>query len=198
MRAAPIAATAPDQYGKRADRTQEPGSGVRRPAGYGAPMITIRRYHPDDADALWAMLSPVFRRGDTYAVDPAIGRDDALAFWTGGAHQAWIASEGGAPLGTYYIQPNQAGGGDHVCNCGFATAEAARGRGVARAMLEHSLETAKSDGYAAMQFNFVVATNTRAIATWEAYGFAVVGRLPGAFRHPTEGVVDALVMYRTL
>ena len=144
------------------------------------------------------MLEPVFRAGDTYAVDPGISRDDALAFWTGGVHQAWIAEAGDAPLGTYYIQPNQGGGGDHVCNCGFVTADAARGRGVARAMLEHSLTTAKESGYAAMQFNFVVASNTRAVATWEAYGFDIVGRLPEAFRHPSEGLVDALVMFRTL
>jgi ribosomal protein S18 acetylase RimI-like enzyme len=49
-----------------------------------------------------------------------------------------------------------------------------------------------------MQFNFVVATNTRAVALWRRLGFTVVGRLPGAFRHPAHGRVDALVMYRTL
>lgn len=161
-------------------------------------MPTIRPYRPADAAPLWAMLEPVFRAGDTYAVDPAISREDAVAFWTGAPHEVWVAEDGGAPLGTYYIQPNQGGGGDHVCNCGFVTAAAARGRGVARAMLEHSLAHAKASGYAAMQFNFVVASNTRAVATWEAYGFRIVGRLPGAFRHPIEGPVDALVMWRDL
>ena len=29
-------------------------------------------------------------------------------------------------------------------------------------------------------------------------GFAIVGRLPGAFLHPTHGYVDALVMYQVL
>lgn len=161
-------------------------------------MLSIRPYRPSDAGPLWAMLEPVFRAGDTYAVDPAISRADAIAFWTGAPHQTWMAEEADAPLGTYYIQPNQAGGGDHVCNCGFVTAAAARGKGVARAMLEHGLEHAKASGYAAMQFNFVVASNTRALATWEAYGFRIVGRLPGAFRHPSEGPVDALVMWRDL
>ena len=83
-----------------------------------------------------------------------------------------------------------------MANAGYATAPAAQGRGIARALLEHSLETARAAGFRAMQFNFVVATNTRAIATWEAAGFAVVGRLPGAFAHPREGFVDALVMYQ--
>jgi len=31
-----------------------------------------------------------------------------------------------------------------------------------------------------------------------ASGFAIVGRIPGAFAHPTLGDVDALVMHRAL
>ena len=161
-------------------------------------MTKIRRYGPNDEDALWAMLEPVLRAGDTYAVDADISREDAVLFWTSGVHEAWMAEADRAAVGTYYIQPNQMGGGRHVCNCGYVTAAAARGKGVARAMLEHSLAQAKTEGFAAMQFNFVVETNRRAISTWERYGFDVVGRLPGAFRHPSEGAVDALVMFKTL
>ncbi|NBB98386.1 MAG: GNAT family N-acetyltransferase [Alphaproteobacteria bacterium] len=144
------------------------------------------------------MLEPVFRAGDTYAVDPAITCDDALAFWCGGNHTAYIAERGGSALGSYYICPNQQGGGAHVGNCGFVTAPDAQGKGVARAMLEDALDRARAEGYRAMQFNFVVETNTRAVATWVRYGFDIVGRLPGAFLHPKRGYVDALVMYRGL
>ena len=49
-----------------------------------------------------------------------------------------------------------------------------------------------------MQFNFVVSTNVRAIKLWRSLGFETVGRLPNGFRHPKEGLVDALVMYRSL
>ena len=72
------------------------------------------------------------------------------------------------------------------------TDAAATGRGIARRMCEHSLEYARSRGYRAMQFNFVVSTNERAL------GFDIVGRLPTAFQHPTQGYVDAFVMYRLL
>ncbi len=65
-------------------------------------------------------------------------------------------------------------------------------------MCAHSLEIARARGFRAMQFNLVVSTNERAIRLWERCGFAVVGRLPGAFAHPRLGFVDALVMYRTL
>ncbi len=152
----------------------------------------IRAACADDEDILWRMLRPVFQAGETYCVDPAISRADALAYWAGGTHSAFVAGD----AGTYYICPNQAGNGGHVCNCGFVVGTP--GRGVARAMLEHALEEAVRRGYRAMQFNFVVETNVRALAIWFDYGFAEVGRLPGAFRHPTEGYVDALVLYKSL
>ena len=160
--------------------------------------MEIRPATDGDRPTIWAMLEPVLRAGDTYAVDPEISREDALDFWCGGNHTAFIAEAHGTPLGSYYICPNQGGGGAHVCNCGFVTAPAAQGRGVARKMLAHALDTARRLGYRAMQFNFVVETNTRAVAIWRDHGFAVVGRLPGAFHHPDGRSVDALVMYRDL
>ncbi|MFQ6546370.1 N-acetyltransferase family protein [Aestuariibius sp. 2305UL40-4] len=159
--------------------------------------LSIRPATPGDATVLWAMLQPVFRAGDTYAVDPAISREDALAYWTGSDHHVFIA-EDAAPLGTYYLKTNQQGGGAHVCNAAFVTAEAARGKGVARAMLDHALITAKETGYEAMQFNFVVAANTRAVDLWTHAGFETVGRLPKAFRLPDGAYTDALVMHRFL
>ena len=157
--------------------------------------VTIRPVSETDTDQLWSMLEPVFRAGDTYAVDPDISREDALAYWT--AHHTYLAKEGSTPVGTFYIRPNQQGGGAHVCNCGYVTARGAEGKGVARAMLAFSLEEAKSLGFEAMQFNFVLASNTRAIATWKRAGFEVVGRLPRAFKLG-ENYVDALVMHRFL
>lgn len=157
----------------------------------------IRPATEADRDAVWAMLEPVFREGSTYTIDRDIPREDALAYWFGPERRVFVYDDGGV-LGTYYIVRNQKGGGSHVCNCGYVTAPQARGKGIARAMLTHSLEIAPTLGFRAMQYNFVVSTNTRAVATWTAAGFQTVGRLPGAFNHPTEGFVDALVMFRTL
>lgn len=160
--------------------------------------VTIRRAGPADARVLAGLLLPVFRAGDTYAIDPGISAEEAAAYWLSPEKTTFVAERGGAILGTYYLRANQGGGGAHVCNCGYITAPEARGRGIARAMLTHSLEEARARGYRAMQYNFVVSTNTRAIDTWTRAGFQTVGRLPGAFAHPTLGYVDALVMFRSL
>ncbi|PZQ61573.1 MAG: GNAT family N-acetyltransferase [Phenylobacterium zucineum] len=151
-----------------------------------------------DAAAIWAIIGPTIRAGETYSLDRDLGEAAALDYWFGDDKETFVAEAGGEILGTYYIRPNQGGGGAHVCNCGYMTAAAAAGRGVARAMCAHSLDHARARGFRAMQFNFVVSTNVRAVKLWQALGFEIVGRLPGAFRHPTEGYVDALVLYQTL
>jgi ribosomal protein S18 acetylase RimI-like enzyme len=153
---------------------------------------------PAENDAIWSILEPVLRAGETYTQPRDITRDEALAYWHRADHEVFVAAEGAQVLGTYFLCANQAGGGSHVANCGYMTAPAAQGRGVARAMLEHSLDRARARGFRAMQFNFVVSTNERAVKTWQAYGFAIVGRLPAAFNHPRHGFVDALVMHRAL
>jgi ribosomal protein S18 acetylase RimI-like enzyme len=121
-----------------------------------------------------------------------------LDYWLGTDRESFVFEQDGAVLGTYYLRTNAGGGGSHVCNCGYITSPAAAGRGIARRMCLHSLDQARTRGYRAMQFNFVVATNTRAIDLWQTLGFATVGTLPGAFNHPRHGMVDALVMYQSL
>jgi GNAT superfamily N-acetyltransferase len=160
--------------------------------------MDIRRATDDDHIGVWEILEPVFRAGDTYTIDADISRDDALAYWFDVQKQTFVAEADGRIIGTYYIRANQTGGGAHVCNCGYMTHPAARGQGVARAMLEHSLDLAPRIGYRAMQYNFVVSTNTRAVQTWQRYGFDIVGTLPMAFHHPQMGDVDAYVMYKHL
>jgi ribosomal protein S18 acetylase RimI-like enzyme len=159
---------------------------------------TIRPAGPEDHDAVWAILEPTIRAGETYALPRDGTRANMLAYWFAPGHRVFVAVTDEGVRGTYVLKANQAGGGSHVANAGFMTHPQAGGRGLAHAMGRHALDTARAAGFAAMQFNFVVATNTRAVALWRRLGFTVVGRLPGAFRHPAHGRVDALVMYRTL
>ena len=149
-------------------------------------------------DLVWSILRPAVEAGDVFCADPKGGKAGALAYFWPATARVFIAEQDGVPLGVSYLRPNQTGNGAHVCNAGYCTDPRAAGKGIARAMLEHSLATARASGYRAMQYNFVVSTNTRAIATWQRAGFEVVGRLPGAFNHPREGYVDALVMFRKL
>ncbi len=161
-------------------------------------MIPIRPATRDDDDAIADIIMPIVRAGETYALDRDMTQEQALAFWHAPGNSVFVAEVEGRVLGSYFCRANKAGGGRHVANCGYATHASATGRGIARAMAEHSFEHARAAGFRAMQYNFVIASNDRAVRLWLSLGFEQVGRLPGAFDHPTLGEVDALVLYRRL
>jgi ribosomal protein S18 acetylase RimI-like enzyme len=160
--------------------------------------MLIRNVRPGDDDELWTILEPMIRAGETYPLPCEMDRASALAYWHSAEHEVFVAEDAGRLVGTYFLKANQKGGGCHVANCGYVTAAFATGRGIARAMCEHSLQRARERGFRAMQFNFVVSSNVRAVHLWQSIGFQIVGKLPGVFQHPTLGYVDALVLYRSL
>jgi ribosomal protein S18 acetylase RimI-like enzyme len=160
--------------------------------------MQIRPARDEDRAAIWRILEPTIREGETYALPRDLSQADALGYWFAPPREVFVALDGAELVGTYFIQPNHRGGGAHVANCGYMTGPWAINRGVASAMCEHSLEHARQRGYRAMQYNLVVSSNGRAVRLWKSFGFAVVGTLPEAFTHPRLGYVDAFVMYRAL
>lgn len=162
------------------------------------PALTLREIDARAFDRVWPIFHEVVSGGDTYAFDPATTLDEARVLWATPPSRAFVAELDGAAVGTYMLRPAQTGLGNHVANAGYMVASASRGRGIARAMCEHSMAEARATGFRAMQFNFVVSTNTAAVALWQRCGFAVVGRVPAAFRHARLGLVDVLIMHRAL
>ena len=161
-------------------------------------MLNIRLASKKDADTIWSIIQPIIRAGDTYALDRKMTKQEALSYWTSADKWTFVAEENDEIFGTYYMKANQAGGGSHVCNCGYITSENARGRGIARQMCEHSLVKALELGFKAMQYNCVLSTNEGAVRLWKSLGFDIVGKIPKVFHHPSEEYVDAFVMYQFL
>ncbi len=161
-------------------------------------MLTIRLATPTDADAIWSILKPTLRAGESYALPRNWSRSEALAYWFSTDHEVFVAENEGLVIGTYFLRANQLGGGAHVANCGYVTAPDSGGRGIATAMCQHSLSHAAARGFRAMQFNCVVSTNERAVKLWRRLGFDVVGTIPHGFEHPVLGFVNALVMHRAV
>ena len=161
--------------------------------------MEIRPATDSDRDAIWNIFHEVVAAGDTYALDPNISREDALAYWFGPRTHTYVAKQSAIGIaGTYILRPNQSGGGSHVANAGFMVSASARGEGLGRAMAEHCLSEARRLGFRAIQFNYVISTNAAAIQLWQDLGFKIVGTLPDAFRHPEKGYVDVYVMYQSL
>jgi len=160
--------------------------------------MQIRAATAEDFAAIWPIFQEIAVAGDTYAYPRGISKEQARRTWMELPRQTFVAEEKGQIFGTYYIKTNHAGPGSHVCNCGYMVASSARGKGLATLMCEHSQSIALELGYLAMQFNLVASSNSGAVTLWNKLGFTTVGRLPGAFAHPSLGFVDALVMYKWL
>ena len=162
------------------------------------PVLEIRQATEADHNTIWDIFYAIVAAGDTYAFDPKISRDEALAYWFRADTHTYVAESRGRVVGTYILKPNQPALGSHIANAAFMVAPTARGLGVGRKMGEHCLSEARRLGFRAMQFNFVVSTNTSAIHLWQQLGFKIVGTLPGAFRNPEKGYVDVYVMFCSL
>ncbi len=160
--------------------------------------LVIRRIDATEFDAVWPLFRSVIAGGDTYSYPPDMRCEDARALWTTPPSRTYAAEEDGNLVGCYMLKPNQPGLGDHVANCGYMVAADARGRGIASAMCAHSMDEARRAGFTAMQYNFVVASNTGAVKLWQRHGFSIVGTVPGAFRHAALGPTDIHVMHRFL
>jgi L-amino acid N-acyltransferase YncA len=161
-------------------------------------VLEIRAAKEADRDAIWNIFHAVVAAGDTYPFDPKMKREEALAYWFRANTRTYVAESGGRVVGTYILKPNQPALGSHIANAAFMVAPDARGQGIGRGMAKHCLSEARRLGFRAMQFNFVVSTNTSAIHLWQQLGFKIVGTLRGAFRHPEKGYVDVYVMFCSL
>ena len=160
--------------------------------------MEIRKAEEKDWKGIYRFLSEIVTKGETYAINHDAGEEELKHLWLKKPEACFVAMLDGRLAGSYYLKKNQQGGGSHVCNAGYIVDPEFRGRGLARKMCAHSIESALEMGFEAMQYNFVVSTNVGAIHLWKSMGFQIVGTLPGAFRHPEQGPVVALIMYRFL
>jgi L-amino acid N-acyltransferase YncA len=155
-------------------------------------------------DADWVGFLPIFRgvvaAGETYAYPEDLTSARARELWVEsppGVSVVAVAGDG-TLLGSAKSGPNRPSRGSHVATASFMVAPEARGMGVGRTLAEWVLTWAREQGYAAMQFNAVVETNTAAVALWRDLGFEVIGTVPRAFDSASHGLVGLHVMHRYL
>ncbi len=161
-------------------------------------MPTARIATNEDEEALWGILEPMVRKGGTYVFSLDKSKESLMGYWMGADKFTFVVERGGELLGTFYLKANQEGLGDHICNAGFVVAPSAEGQGIGRWMGEFAQTEAKNRGFLSMQFNFVIKSNQRAVQLWKSLGFAVIGEIPEAYRHPDLGLVPALIFHKKL
>lgn len=159
-------------------------------------MLTIREYTDEDKEQIWQIIKAVISGGDTYSFAPDSSKEYMLGFWCGEKIKTYVAVEDEKIVGTFFLRENQPGLGSHVANAGYMVASDARTKGVGRKMGEFSIAEAKRLGFEAIQFNYVVKSNERAVRLWKSLGFEVIGEIPDGFRHKKNGLTNVFIMYR--
>src|SRR5690606_6641233 len=159
--------------------------------------MEIRPAVPSDLAAMWEIFQEVIVTGDTLPFPVDFDRGTFQSHWFA-AQATYLAADGSDVLGMYKYGANYPGPGSHVASATYLVRPTAQGRGIGRALVEDSLVRARSAGYRAMQFNYVVSSNVAAVELYRKLGFAVVVTLPGDFMHRQIGLDDPYTMYRFL
>lgn len=160
--------------------------------------MEIRKATEGDKADIWTIIQHVISGGDTYTFAPDTSEDEIMAFWFSPEKHNYVAEIDGIIVGIFWLKANQPGLGSHVGNAAYMVSPDAKRQGVGKAMAEYSLEEAKRLGFTAMQFNFVVKTNAVAVKLWQSVGFDIIGEIPDAIRHSSNGLTNAYIMYRKL
>ena len=160
--------------------------------------LVIRLAEETEFDRIWEIFHAVVKSGDTYAFDPETTKEQARDIWMGKNVRCYVACLNGKIEGTYFLKPNQPGLGSHVANAGFMVDPTTSLKGIGTQMAQHAIAEARRLGFQAMQFNFVVSTNERAVALWKRLGFSIIGTSPKSFRHKKLGLVDTFIMHQFL
>lgn len=153
-----------------------------------------------DWPRIWPFWHRIVSAGDAYTWDPQTPEEVARRLWMAPPARVFVVEDGedgDQVVASAYLKPNYGGPAAAVANAGFMVDPAYSGRGIGRRLAEHVLREARRDGYRAMVFNAVVATNP-AVELWRSLGFVILGTVPDAFDHPVHGPVGLHIMYRKL
>jgi L-amino acid N-acyltransferase YncA len=161
--------------------------------------VEIRPATADDWAGIWPFWHQIALARDTYALHPDTPYEQARDMWMKETPRGRVivAVIDGIIVGTARVQPNY-GPASRVANASYMVDPAQSGKGIGRRLVEATLDQARADGYGAMVFNAVVETNANAVHLYRSMGFTIIGTVPGAFEHPTEGLVGLHVMHRAL
>lgn len=152
-----------------------------------------------DFDAVKEIFLHVVDEGETYSYERAELTDQWIRdYWLKNTVTTLVARVSGKVAGVCAIRVNRTGRGNHIANASYIVHHNYRAQGIGHALGKASLSAAKEKGYAAMQFNYVVSTNVKAVALWQSLGFKIIGVMPQGYRHSRHGLVDVYMMHRFL
>ena len=161
--------------------------------------IIIREFEPKDLPEMITIWNSVVEEANAFPQSNTLDMHSAAQFFgsqtfTGVAE----ADDKHDIVGLYILHPNNVGRCSHICNASYAVEKMARGYGVGRMLVKHSLAKGKERGFRIMQFNAVTSANTAAQRVYEDLDFTPLGTIPNGFLLPDGTYDDIRLYYKTL
>lgn len=144
--------------------------------------IVIRAYRPADLPAMIDIWNEVVAEGAAFPQEQPLDAVSGSQFFAAQTCCGVAHDPSGAIFGLYILHPNNVGRCGHICNASYAVAADRRGRHIGEALVRDCIRQAGAHGFRILQFNAVVAGNTRARRLYERIGFTQLGTIPGGFR----------------
>ena len=159
--------------------------------------IIARKFTPDDIESTIDIWNEIVEDGIAFPQMEQLDKQGGLDFFLSQSHTGVAIEEStGKMVGLYILHPNNVGRCAHIANASYAVAPGARGQGIGRTLVVHSLQTAKESGFLGLQYNAVVTTNETAVHLYEKLGFQRLARIENGFR-ADDGYRDTYIFFKT-
>lgn len=157
----------------------------------------VRKYEEKDLSAMMEIWNSIVEKGEAFPQEQPLTLEQAKEFFQSQSFTG-VAELEGQVVGLYILHPNNVGRCGHISNASYGVKETARGKGIGRALVEHSLKMGRELGFGLLQFNAVVSTNKSAIYLYEQLGFVKIGMVPKGFCKKDGTYEDIILFYHVL
>ncbi len=160
--------------------------------------VSVRGYTQEDLPAMIRIWNQVVEDGVAFPQEDCLDPESGAAFFAAQTYCGVAVDESGAVCGLYILHPNNVGRCGHICNASYAVERGLRGLHIGEKLVKDCLAQGPRFGFRVLQFNAVVASNTRARHLYEHLGFTQLGTIPGGFRMKDGHFEDICPYYKTL
>lgn len=158
--------------------------------------MDMREAEETDLEAMWGVYTAVASSSEPLPFNAELDRDQFYTQWYGPSLISGVAEEGPHLLGIYKLSAMP--GETNVATGCYLVRPEVQNKGVGRALVQHSIARAQDADFEEIQVQFVPSTQKNFLVLLEELSFEVIKTLPGAYRHPEQGLVDAYVFQRFL
>jgi len=161
--------------------------------------VIIREYKNNDIEEMIKVWNEIIDTGTIFPQIEKMSIKEGEKYFFDKSFTGVVENEANHEiLGGYILHPNNIGRCGHISNASYAVKSTARGLGIGKKLVVHSMEKGKELGFKILQFNAVVKINHIANKLYEKLGFVKLGIIPNGFLMKNGKYEDIILYYINL